>query len=218
MQLPDFKFERRLWEKGYRFVAGADEVGRGSFAGPVVAATVILDQNTATLPGQGIIVNDSKKLSSKQREKAGSWIKESVLDWGIGQASVSEINRLGLSRATQRAFRRAVAACSLEINYLLVDAFFIPYLKGLNKNRQKPIKKGDSLSFSIAAASILAKVRRDKILSQLGKKQPFKKYGWERNKGYGTKEHREAILKHGITSHHRRKFTDSFFSRVQSDA
>ena len=221
MELPDFKYEKELWQKGYEFVAGADEVGRGSFAGPVTAACVVFAANSNFQApifnefSKEIIINDSKKLRPRQREKAAEWIKENALFWAIGAASVMEINKLGVGRATQTAFRRAIASCELEIDYLLVDAFWVPYLRGLSKKCQKPIKKGDCLSISIAAASIVAKVERDALMRKLSRK--FKEYGWSRNKGYGTREHQEAIQKHGITKHHRKAFISSFFSPAQFD-
>jgi len=211
MELPDFKYEKKLWQEGYQFVAGADEVGRGSFAGPVVTAAVIFDQRVV-VPNHEITINDSKKLRPKQREKAVIWIKENALSWTIGASSVAEINRLGVGRATQIAFRRAIASCRLGIEYLLVDAFYVPYLKGLSKKRQKPIKKGDSLSISIAAASIIAKVERDSLMRRLSRQH--KEYGWGKNKGYGTRQHREAIQKYGTTKHHRKTFVETFLNAV----
>ncbi|KKT33453.1 MAG: Ribonuclease HII [Candidatus Woesebacteria bacterium GW2011_GWB1_44_11b] len=243
MDLPDFNFEEKLWQRGFRFVAGADEVGRGSFAGPVVAAAVVFEPTALALSSRAfgsqkganrslVQINDSKKLRPRQREKAAIWIKENAYSWAIGASSVAEINKLGVGKATQIAFRRAIAGCELDIEYLLIDAFYVPYLRGLNKRRQKPIVKGDSLSVSIAAASIIAKVERDGLMRKLSRQ--FKEYRWGKNKGYGTKEHREAIKKYGTTKHHRRAFTtkwqdllttkwqapiiDSSFSRVLSDA
>ena len=177
-------------------------------------------------------INDSKKLTSKQRELADKWIKENALSWGVGSASVSEINKMGLSKATFSAFRRAVQNCvkngSVRVGYLLIDAFYIPYLRGIRmpkkilrlrseqakklnfSGQQMAIINGDEKSFSIAAASIIAKVYRDKLMTSLSKRFQFKKYHWGKNKGYGTKEHREAILKYGITKIHRKKFVESY--------
>lgn len=208
MNLPDFSFEKELWEKGYKIVCGVDEVGRGSFAGPVFAGAVVFAPilNSQFSIFNEVTINDSKKLSEKQRLKASFWIKENALTWGLGAASVSQINKLGIKKATEVAFRNAIKACNELIDFLLVDAFYVPNTKGLAKKSQTPIVKGDSLSFSIAAASILAKVERDLFMEKLGKKNIYQKYEWCKNKGYGTKAHREAIKKHGITKHHRDLF------------
>lgn len=219
------------------FVAGADEVGRGCFAGPMVAGCVVFTadlardtfgtSDTSDTPR----IDDSKKLTTRQREVAEKWIKENALTWGIGEASVSEINRFGISKATSSAFRRAVANANIRlharIDYLLIDAFFVPYVAGLpsirkvkkngrikkynHKNtRQLAIVNGDSKSASIAAASIIAKVYRDCLMQKIGTRKAYKKYGWGENKGYGTKAHREAILKYGICRYHRKMFVRKY--------
>ncbi len=215
-------------------MAGCDEVGRGAFAGPVVAACVAFPNHfTIKQFNDSIIrIDDSKKLTDKQRRVSEKWIKENALAWGIGEASVSEINKLGLSKATYSAFRRSVAGANIRghnrIEYLLIDAFYIPYVRGLpigvkknlrskefkrkgkkdakTRGRQLAIINGDEKCFSIAAASIIAKVYRDDLMIKLGKRSRNKMYGWERNKGYGTVEHREAIQKLGTTRYHRQKF------------
>src|SRR4030042_4348200 len=229
MRTPSFRFEKILWEKRYKFVAGADEVGRGSFAGPIVAGCVIFPQKL--LIPKEIHINDSKKLSPKRREIAEIWIKENCLGWGIGQVNTTLINRIGMAKATRMAFRKAISAARSKsgqpIDYLLVDAFFVPYTSGLpvrrrkgsrgrfRKNprgRQKAIVDGDEKSLTIGAASIIAKAYRDKLMTGLGQKPKFRIYGWGRNKGYGTKEHQAAILKHGKTRYHRKAFVNSFFS------
>ena len=212
---PNFRFERRLWARGYKFVAGVDEVGRGSFAGPVVAAAVAFAPTSNEIP-KGIIINDSKKLAPKTRERASFWIKRKALCYGIGRASVSQINRVGIKKASEIAFRKAIINCKFSINYLLIDAFYIPYVKGLRRKNQKAIIKGDTKSVSIAAASIIAKVYRDKLMTDLSKKEKFKKYKWIKNKGYGTKEHRAAIKKHGLTRQHRKTFVETWLNNSSS--
>ncbi len=230
MKLPDFSLERRLWRKGFKAVAGVDEVGRGCFAGPVVAAAVAfapIKNLKFKIKNYGIRIDDSKKLRPKQREKAEKWIKENALSWGIGEASATLINRIGMARATNAAFRRAIINCKLSIDYLLIDAFYIPYVNGIqmprknarknhasrdSRARQKAITHGDEKSLSIAAASIIAKVYRDKIMLGLSKQSKYKKYGWGRNKGYGTREHQGAIRKHGLTRYHRKAFVETFLS------
>lgn len=169
-----------------------------------------------------IVINDSKKLTSKQREISAEWIKKNCLTWGIGVGSVNEINKLGIKKATDKAFRRAIKSCNSKliiqksklIECLLVDAFYIPNVKGICRARQSPIIKGDSKSISIAAASIIAKVYRDQYMEILSRN--FMNYLWVRNKGYGTKSHQQAILKYGVTKHHRDQFVKTFLSRVKS--
>ncbi|OGM13157.1 ribonuclease HII [Candidatus Woesebacteria bacterium RIFCSPLOWO2_01_FULL_39_23] len=240
MTFPNFKFERVLWKKGFKIVAGADEVGRGCFAGPVVAATVVFTpyvtkglKNLRT-EEQKIRIDDSKKLSAKQRETADKWIRDNCMAFGIGVATVTEINKRGLSKATASAFRRAVSAINKvqekRVDYLLVDAFYTPYIRGLRNARmqfrkdrrtgtvhdlharQLAIIHGDEKSFSIASASIIAKVYRDKLMTKLSNRPNYKKYGWDKNKGYGTKIHQEAIKKYGVSRLHRKKFIETYLS------
>jgi ribonuclease HII len=201
---PTFDYEQKHWKKGARFVAGADEVGRGAFAGPVVASAVAF----APTINIEVLIRDSKKMKPRQRELASEWIKTNCLGWGVGEASVIEINKLGIVRATNKAFRRSITKCSIHIEKLLVDAFYIPYIAGIKKKNQTPIVKGDGLSISIAAASIIAKVYRDRLMDTLG--EEYKHYKWGKNKGYGTLEHRTAIKRYGITPEHRRAFVKPF--------
>src|SRR3989304_8232134 len=175
--LPDFSFEKKFWSKGHKIVAGVDEVGRGSFAGPVVAGCVAFASTSLTTHSfTDIAIDDSKKLKPHQRQKASLWIKENVLCWGVGSASVSQINKLGIKKATEIAFRKAITNCQTKIDFLLIDAFYIPYVKGLKRKNQKPIIHGDARSMSIAAASIIAKVHRDKLMLSLSKNPKYKKY------------------------------------------
>lgn len=213
MKLPDFSNEKRFWRKGFKVVAGVDEVGRGSFAGPVVAAAVAFAPiSSLQLPTSNFRITDSKQMKPRERERAARWIKQNSLAWGIAETPASLINRIGMGKAAKVAFRRAIVNCKLKIDYLLVDAFYIPYVNGLRRKNQKAIIDGDQKSISIAAASIIAKVYRDKIMLALSRKAKFKKYGWGRNKGYGTKEHQKTILKYGITRYHRKKFIQTFLS------
>lgn len=223
MKFPNFSFEKSQWKKGLKFVAGVDEVGRGSFAGPVVAASVVFEKNTK-IP-KDIKINDSKKLTPKQREKAADWIKKNACSWAIGEVSASVINRVGMAKATKMAFRRAVVNANRNakgrIDFLLIDAFYVPYLRGFpagrksakkrhrttdSRTRQLAIVNGDEKSMSIAAASIVAKIHRDSVMERLGRKSGYKKYGWDKNKGYGTDKHQRAIKKYGITRYHRKSF------------
>lgn len=233
---PNFEYETSFWEKGL-VVAGADEVGRGAFAGPVVASTVVFGHPEANEMSDriflnrfyrpdfhrnsrmtGVIINDSKKLNRNQREKADIWIRKNALAFGIGEASVEEINKLGILKAIHKAYRRSIKNINFEINHLLVDAFYVPNLLGLPKGKQTPIIRGDSASFSIAAASIVAKVYRDNLMFEHAKKSSHKKYFWHKNVGYGTHAHRQAILEHGMTDLHRKQFVESFITRAASQA
>jgi len=195
-------FEKELWRKGYRYVAGVDEVGRGPLAGPVVAAAVIIPIGS-DLSG----ITDSKQLSAPQRKEAYARILALCLTGGfvgIGIAAVSAkaIDRIGILNASLLAMRRAVAKLSPAADYVLVDGLFVP--KGLSVAAQA-IVKGDNLSRSIAAASIIAKVTRDRLMTKLDPRYP--QYNFARNKGYGSPEHRNAIMKYGGTAHHRASFS-----------
>lgn len=224
MTKPNFSEEGKLWRQGFRYVAGVDEVGRGAFAGPVVAAAVVWNQGEKIKPPEGIKIDDSKKLKPRQRKLAADFIRQEALSWGLGEVGPTLINRLGLGQATRMAFRKAVAACNQnlelrikknqKVQFLLIDAFFIPYLRGLRRRRQKAIVGGDEKVTSIAAASILAKVYRDNLMRKLSQK--YKVYGWGRNKGYGSREHQIAIKKYGLTRLHRLAHVATFLGRPES--
>jgi ribonuclease HII len=188
--MPDFSIENTY----QGIIAGIDEVGRGPWAGPVVAAAVILKQS---LVPEGI--NDSKKLNALKREALYDQIRE-VAEVGIGVVSVEEIDKINIGKATKLAMLRALEQLKIVPQVVLVDG---------NQPIQVPcivqtVIKGDSISLSIAAASIIAKVTRDRMMRELAKEFPV--YGWERNVGYGTKAHIQAIEDYGITSHHRKSF------------
>ncbi len=187
-----------VYEKEYDscgLVCGVDEAGRGPLAGPVVAAAVILPKDDKIL-----FVNDSKKLSEKKREALFDEIKEKAVSYGIGIVDHKRIDEINILQATFEAMREAVGQLTPAPSVCLNDAVTIP---GIDI-KQVPIVKGDAKSVSIAAASILAKVTRDKIMVGLGEKYP--EYGFEKHKGYGTKAHTEAILKYGPVPEHRRTF------------
>ena len=188
------RFERRLREEGFSLIAGIDEAGRGPLVGPVVAAAVILPE-TFDLIG----VNDSKKLTPRQRGELYGKICGQAVAVGVGIIEADEIDRLNIFEATKKAMLTAVNNLSVAPDYLLIDAVQLhtPY-------PSESIVKGDSRSISIAAASIVAKVTRDRIMLELDKK--FPQYQFAKNMGYGTKEHIEAIKKYGITPYHRRSF------------
>ena len=189
------QFENEGYYRGYLSIGGIDEAGRGPLAGPVVASVVVFEPNTKI---EG--VNDSKKLSEAKREELFDIIKEKAIDYGIGIVNNNEIDEINILNATYLAMKKALNCLENQPDYLLIDAATIP---GVDID-QKPIIKGDSKSISIAAASILAKVTRDNIMYQYDDMYPG--YGFKGHKGYGTKEHYEAIEKLGITPIHRKSF------------
>ena len=194
-------------------VAGIDEAGRGPLAGPVVAAAVILDGERC--PGDLLSrITDSKALSAKQREEIFRDLHDLSVPghviFGVGQADVGEIDRLNILQATFLAMARAVAALPVAPAYALVDGNRLPVLPCA----AQAIVKGDQRSTSIAAASIIAKVTRDRIMAGLAGEFPG--YGWERNAGYGTPEHRAALARLGVTPHHRQSFAP--VARLLEDA
>jgi ribonuclease HII len=191
MAEPDLTFERRC---GARLVAGVDEVGRGPWAGPVVACAVVWSGRD--LP-QGL--NDSKQLTRARREALDVEIRASA-HVGLGCVEVEEIDRVNVLYAAMEAMRRAVDALPVAPEHVLVDGNRLPRLA----QPATAIVKGDGLSATIAAASIVAKVARDRMMAELA--GDFPHYGWERNAGYGTAEHRSALEAHGVTIHHRRSF------------
>lgn len=193
--MPDFVEEDICIDRGARLVAGVDEVGRGPLAGPVTAAAVILDRDHVP---EGL--DDSKKLTAKSRDRLFDQIMGSA-NVSIAHATVEEIDRLNILYASHLAMERAVAGLSLSPCHALIDGNMIP--KALTCPATAVIK-GDGRSLSIAAASIVAKVTRDRIMVDLAQQHPG--YGWERNAGYPTKLHRVALLQLGVTPHHRRSF------------
>jgi ribonuclease HII len=190
------QYERELWSKGVRFIAGIDEAGMAPLAGPVVAGAVILPQDYK-LPG----LNDSKKIvNSRKRETLALQIKRDAVSWATGSAEVEEIDKLNIYRAGLLAMRRAAEKLSIKPEYLLVDARNIPGLPW----PQRAIVKGDALSVSIAAASIIAKTTRDAFMIEMERKYPG--YGFASHKGYPTHEHLRVLKEQGALSVHRRSF------------
>ena len=179
-----------------KIIAGVDEVGRGSLIGPVYAAAVILNNSINKK-----ILKDSKSLTKHKREILFTYIKKNSI-WAIGQASVKEIEKINILHASLLAMKRAVVKLKKKPELVLIDGNKLPDLKNYNL---KYIIKGDQKIPSISAASIIAKVSRDKVITKLSKK--FKNYGWDTNFGYGTKEHLKALKKFGITKHHRKTFS-----------
>jgi ribonuclease HII len=189
-------FERVLWRSGVQRIAGVDEVGMGPLAGPVVAAAVVFPAHTE-LPG----IDDSKRLDAEQREAAERAIRAAAAGIAIGTAEVEEIDRINIYQAGLLAMRRAVHALPVAAQHVLVDARHIP---GVDVP-QNAFNKGDGINFSIAAASIIAKTHRDRLMDELGCAYPS--YGFERHKGYSTPEHQDAIRRFGPCTIHRQSFT-----------
>ncbi len=186
--------EERLYQLGYSNQAGVDEVGRGCLAGPVVAAAVVVDPHR-TVPG----VDDSKRLSAEARSDLAKWIRESALDWSVAAVSPATIDRINILQASKRAMVRALCDLAPAPDVALVDAVKLdlpfPCL---------PIIRGDSFSYAIACASILAKVERDRMMEELDGSYPH--YGFARHKGYAAPEHLEALRDHGPCPSHRLTF------------
>ena len=192
---PHLRFERAATRRGLKLVAGVDEVGRGPLAGPVTAAAVVLDPRR--IPDG---INDSKKLTAKRREILALAIMESC-DWAVGHASVEEIDALNILRASHLAMCRALAGLRQRPDLALIDGNMLP--RDLPMPGQAVVK-GDARSLSIAAASLVAKLLRDRIMVDLAQQHPG--YGWEVNAGYPTKLHKQALLNLGVTPYHRRSF------------
>jgi len=194
--MPDLSYEIAANQKGFKAVCGVDEAGRGPLAGPVCAAAVILPEN-CEIAG----LNDSKKLSEKKREELFDIIKEKALAYSIAFGSLEEIEEFNILEATFMAMNRAIDGLETPADFALIDGNRVP------KNIKIPcetVVKGDGLSLSIAAASVLAKVTRDRLLLEIDKEYP--QYNFKKHKGYGTKEHTDLILKYGPSPVHRMSF------------
>lgn len=199
--MPDFTYEENAKLKGYKFICGVDEAGRGPLAGPVCAAAVILPENCEI---EGL--NDSKKLTEKKREALFNVIVERAVAYSVAFGTLEEIEKYNILNATYLAMNRAIEGLQVSADYALIDGNRVP--TGISVPCETVVK-GDAKSCSIAAASILAKVTRDRLLLEYAEKYP--KYGFEKHKGYGTAAHYDAIRKHGATPIHRLSFLKSFF-------
>ncbi len=195
-QIPKrLEIEHLIWQQNLSYIAGVDEAGRGPLAGPVVAAAVIFP-SYIYIPE----VRDSKKLTEKQREEIYSILLNEALAHGIGIISPQEIDKINIHQATFKAMRKAIGSLSIQPDYIIYDGYELPE----KFFRQEAIINGDDHSFTIAAASIIAKVTRDRLMIKYH--QEFPRYGFNRHKGYGTAFHREAVRKFGPISLHRRTF------------
>lgn len=201
MIAPTLDLEKSLWGKGYQLIAGIDEVGRGSWAGPLVAAGVILPPNFIIPEG----LADSKQVKPQKRSKLATYIKESAVAIHIAQIPVNFIDKFGIAKATACAFRQIARKLLPAPEFCLIDAFHIKYF---SQNKQMAVKDGDKVCASIAAASIVAKVHRDNLMKRLNKSYP--QYGFGKHKGYGTKFHQEAIKKYGLCNIHRKSYSLDF--------
>jgi ribonuclease HII len=192
----NFHHENKLWKQGYDAIAGLDEAGRGSWAGPLVAGAVVWPRGFKKVDG----LRDSKKLSPLAREKLFLQITKNCLGWAVGIVPHTHIDELGILEANRNVFRRALANLGLAPHYVLIDGvkIFEP------EYPHEFVIRGDDKIASIAAASVVAKVVRDRLLAQFSREYP--KYNWQENKGYGTAEHRALIEKFGLSELHRLSF------------
>tara|TARA_B100000676_G_scaffold310969_1_gene379212 strand:- start:1432 stop:2043 length:612 start_codon:yes stop_codon:yes gene_type:complete len=196
--MPSLDFELDVFKQNYTFIAGLDEVGRGTIAGPVVSGAVVLDLNKHLEFYEEI--NDSKKLTSKKRNSLSILIKRFALTYGIGISSAKEIDQIGIVPATKLSMIRAVNHLAPKPEYLLIDSLEIPEID----IDQTSLIKGDNISLSIAAASIIAKVARDKMMEKYDKY--FPNYTFKSHKGYYTKSHASELIENGVTKIHRKTF------------
>lgn len=198
---PDLRLESALWAEGCALVCGVDEVGRGPLAGPVVAAAVIFPPQIDLVAAGLATLDDSKKLSEIQRKKIVPLVRKLAVAVGVAVVSPREIDRLNIRQASLLAMKNALAELASKPDYILIDGRDLPDDLG---SPGRAVIRGDSISATIAAASVIAKVHRDAIMLQLSEKFPV--YGWQTNRGYPTKVHRQALLQHGVTEHHRYSF------------
>ena len=211
---PSLSYEIDLWQKGF-VVIGIDEVGRGAFAGPLFVGGVVFKPTTVGKQITKLLsygINDSKKVTPQRRKVLSEIIHKECLTSHISSISVAQINRVGIGKATFTAMRDVVKnlreKLSSEKTFVLVDGFYIKYLRNIGLKNQQGIVGGDGISLSIAAASIIAKVARDNHMENLSAK--FPSYKWEENKGYGTLKHRIALKQNGATPLHRKDFIENF--------
>jgi ribonuclease HII len=199
-ETPPLRYEQELWAQGSKFIGGIDEAGRGAWAGPVSAAVVILPVD----PGIRLplaCVRDSKLMTPPRRDAAAALIKQHAVAWEVGFSSAAEIDEIGILPATRQAVMRAIQTLAIMPEFLLLDFIHWKELK----NPHLMFAKGESISLSIASASVLAKTSRDGLMKEMGQEYP--KYGFEKHKGYGTKMHQQAIASYGLCEIHRKSYS-----------
>ena len=201
MILPNLQIEKSLWQGGYRYIVGIDEVGRGSWAGPFVAAGVILPISYKIPDG----LADSKLVKPRQRLALAKIIEKEAIGFAIVQISPRKIDKIGIGGVTHLAFRKIVRSIKPAPDFCLIDAFHIRYLA---RSRQLAVKDGDKICASIAAASIIAKVHRDNLMKKLAYRYP--NWGFAKHKGYGTRSHQQAIRQFGLSRIHRTSYKLNF--------
>lgn len=210
MSRPTLTLERKLWIQNIKYVIGVDEVGRGAFAGPIVAGAVVLPQIMKISKKIKFLkeINDSKLLKAKTRRKLAKIIKKHAIIWAVDEVGIPTINKLGVGRANYMVFRKVVSRVLSQIDesscFLLCDGFRTRYVRKIGLKKQMAIIDGDKKSITIAAASIIAKVHRDSLMRKLAKIHPY--YKLSRNKGYGTRGHQKALRLYGLTKIHRTSF------------
>jgi len=202
MVFPDIELEKKLWKKGFKYVVGMDEAGRGPLAGPVCAGAVLIGDNTPLHP----FVRDSKKMTEKRREEVFEYIKKESIAYGISMIEAEVIDELGIQEAVKMAMEEALRQIEEKIqqrvDYLIIDGTNVSTISGYHIAK---IKAGDLKHYSISAASILAKVTRDRYMKEIAKEYP--NYCFERHVGYGTRLHMENLAKYGPCSIHRKSFS-----------
>lgn len=201
MIFPDIELEKRLWEKGFKYVVGIDEAGRGPLAGPVCAGAVVINRDIPMNP----LVRDSKKMTEKHREEAFEYIKENSIAYGIGMIDAEAIDEVGIQEAVRmamtNALRQVEKMLKCRADYLIIDGNNVSSIEGYKQER---LKGGDLYHYSISCASILAKVTRDRYMHSIAKKYPV--YQFERHVGYGTKIHIDMLNRYGPCLIHRKSF------------
>ncbi len=197
MSDPTLERESALWAKGFEFVAGLDEVGRGPLAGPVVAAAVVFPSGQTPIEG----LKDSKLMTRAERERVAAAVRSAARAWALGAASVREIDRINIRRASALAMRRALARLAVTPDHILVDGTALPELG----TAHEPVIGGDGICQSVSAAAVLAKCVRDRLMERLAPRYPL--FHWESNKGYATPEHLAALRQSAPTRHHRVSFS-----------
>ena len=203
MLWPNFSFEKRLRRQGFLQIAGIDEVGRGSWAGPLVAAGVVLPENFIIPKG----FSESKSVSPRKRVEFAILIKKAAISIFVAEVQADVIDKIGITKATDKIFRLVAKGLNPKPDFFLLDAFYIKYFP---KKKQLAIVKGDKKSVSIAAASIIAKVHRDALMTKLSNRHP--QYDFGKHKGYGTRIHQEAIRAYGFCDIHRTSYNLSYLT------